>query len=145
MAEFGTKYTQKCVIRQLHHQVVNIMDEGLDLSIRVGWLADSSLMARKIGESKRLLVASSTYAKKHKIPEHPNDLRQDWVHFSMRGATVDFTSPNGEVVYFRKSRINVNSALAISHFISGELGSRHFARKPSKKAISTRRAYPHFT
>ncbi|KPV93367.1 HTH-type transcriptional regulator DmlR [Pseudoalteromonas sp. P1-30] len=105
-------------------QVINIMDEGLDLSIRVGWLEDSSLMARKIGESRRFLVASSKYASKHQPPTHPNDLKQwDWVHFSMRGSTVDFTSPNGEVVCIcEKSRVNVNSALAISHFVSENLG-----------------------
>ncbi|ASM52303.1 hypothetical protein PESP_b0792 [Pseudoalteromonas espejiana DSM 9414] len=74
IAEFVQIYPKVNLSLNYTDQVVNIMDEGLDLSIRVGWLADSSLMARKIGESKRLLVASSTYAKKHKIPEHPNDL-----------------------------------------------------------------------
>ena len=124
IAEFVQTYPKVNLSLNYTDQVINIMDEGLDLSIRVGWLEDSSLMARKIGESKRFLVASSKYASKHQPPTHPNDLKQwDWVHFSMRGSTVDFTSPNGEVVCIcEKSRVNVNSALAISHFVSENLG-----------------------
>jgi DNA-binding transcriptional LysR family regulator len=124
IAEFVQTYPKVNLSLNYTDQVINIMDEGLDLSIRVGWLEDSSLMARKIGESKHFLVASSKYASKHQPPTHPNDLKQwDWVHFSMRGSTVDFTSPNGEVVCIcEKSRVNVNSALAISHFVSENLG-----------------------
>ncbi len=124
IAEFVQTYPKVNLSLNYTDQVINIMDEGLDLSIRVGWLEDSSLMARKIGESKRFLVASSKYASKHQPPTHPNDLKQwDWVHFSMRGSTVDFTSPNGEgVCICEKSRVNVNSALAISHFVSENLG-----------------------
>ena len=124
IAEFVQTYPKVNLSLNYTDQVINIMDEGLDLSIRVGWLEDSSLMARKIGESKRFLVASSKYASKHQPPMHPSDLKQwDWVHFSMRGSTVDFTSPNGEVVCIcEKSRVNVNSALAISHFVSENLG-----------------------
>ncbi len=124
IAEFVQTYPKVNLSLNYTDQVINIMDEGLDLSIRVGWLEDSSLMARKIGESKRFLVASSKYASRHQPPTHPNDLKQwDWVHFSMRGSTVDFTSPNGEVVCIcEKSRVNVNSALAISHFVSENLG-----------------------
>ncbi|ETJ49406.1 LysR family transcriptional regulator [Pseudoalteromonas agarivorans] len=124
IAEFVQTYPKVNLSLNYTDQVINIMDEGLDLSIRVGWLEDSSLMARKIGESKRFLVASSKYASRHQPPMHPNDLKQwDWVHFSMRGSTVDFTSPNGEVVCIcEKSRVNVNSALAISHFVSENLG-----------------------
>lgn len=124
IAEFVQTYPKVNLSLNYTDQVINIMDEGLDLSIRVGWLEDSSLMARKIGESKRFLVASSKYASKHHPPTDPNDLKQwDWVHFSMRGSTVDLTSPNGEVVCIcEKSRVNVNSALAISHFVSENLG-----------------------
>lgn len=124
IAEFVQTYPKVNLSLNYTDQVINIMDEGLDLSIRVGSLEDSSFMARKIGESKRFLVASSKYASKHQPPTHPNDLKQwDWVHFSMRGSTVDFTSPNGEVVCIcEKSRVNVNSALAISHFVSENLG-----------------------
>lgn len=124
IAEFVQTYPKVNLSLNYTDQVINIMDEGLDLSIRVGWLEDSSLMARKIGESKRFLVASSKYASRHQPPMHPNDLKHwEWVHFSMRGSTVDFTSPNGEVVCIcEKSRVNVNSALAISHFVSENLG-----------------------
>jgi len=55
-------------------RVVDIVDEGIDVAIRIGRLADTSFMARKIGEDKRLICAAPAYLARHGTPLHPQDL-----------------------------------------------------------------------
>jgi len=52
----------------------DVVSEGLDAAIRVGQLADSSLVARRIGEQRLVVVASPRYLRKHGEPAHPSDL-----------------------------------------------------------------------
>ncbi|VAW50436.1 Transcriptional regulator, LysR family [hydrothermal vent metagenome] len=57
-----------------HDDYIDLVKEGIDLAIRIGPLADSSLIARKIGTSPRLVVASPEYLVKHGRPKKPGDL-----------------------------------------------------------------------
>jgi DNA-binding transcriptional LysR family regulator len=52
----------------------DVVSEGLDAAIRVGPLADSSLVARRIGEQRLVVVASPRYLRKHGEPAHPSEL-----------------------------------------------------------------------
>lgn len=124
IAEFAHQHPKVALSLSYTDQRMDIINEGLDLSIRVGWLEDSSMMARKIGESKRLLVASKEYVQARIAPQHPSDLKNwDWIHFEMRPTTIDFTSTSGEKVSISEnSRISVNSANALQYFASQQLG-----------------------
>ena len=55
-------------------RVLDMVDEGIDVAIRIGRLADTSFMARKIGEDKRLICAAPSYLARHGTPQHPQDL-----------------------------------------------------------------------
>lgn len=55
---------------------VNIVEEGLDVGVRIGALADSSLVAIPVGSLRRVVCASPQYLRKHGIPQVPEDLRQ---------------------------------------------------------------------
>jgi len=55
-------------------RVVNLMDEGLDVAIRIGDLPDSSLTAVRAGFVRRVVFAAPAYLKKYGRPEHPQDL-----------------------------------------------------------------------
>ena len=55
-------------------RVVNLMDEGLDVGIRIGPLPDSSLRAIRVGQVRRVVCAAPAYLKKHGIPKTPADL-----------------------------------------------------------------------
>ena len=56
--------------------MLNLFEKGYDLALRVGPLADSTLLARKLGQSERILVASKDYIKQHGQPESPTELNQ---------------------------------------------------------------------
>jgi DNA-binding transcriptional LysR family regulator len=55
-------------------RVVNLLDEGLDVGLRIGSLPDSSLRAIRVGQVRRVICASPGYLKKHGAPKTPADL-----------------------------------------------------------------------
>ncbi|HYR67326.1 MAG TPA: LysR family transcriptional regulator [Reyranella sp.] len=55
-------------------RVIDMVEEGVDVAIRIGRLADTSFMARKIGEDKRLICAAPAYLARHGTPRRPADL-----------------------------------------------------------------------
>ena len=55
-------------------RVVNLIEEGIDVAVRIGDLPDSSLMAIRVGHVRRVVVASPDYIEKHGNPEVPDDL-----------------------------------------------------------------------
>lgn len=56
-------------------RVANLVEEGIDVALRVGQLPDSSIMSRTVGEVRRLLVASPTYLERRGTPHTPADLK----------------------------------------------------------------------
>ncbi len=82
---------------QLTDSVLDIVEHGFDLSIRIGTLASSTLRARKLADSPRALVAAPAYIERHGAPASPADLRshncivlgdeQNWVFETAQGKT----------------------------------------------------------
>jgi DNA-binding transcriptional LysR family regulator len=56
-------------------RVVNLIEEGLDAAVRIGRLADSSLVAVPVGQVRRVVCASPAYLRRHGTPRRPEDLR----------------------------------------------------------------------
>ena len=55
-------------------RVVNLLDEGLDVGIRIGQLPDSTLRAIRVGQVRRVVCAAPAYLASHGIPKTPADL-----------------------------------------------------------------------
>lgn len=55
-------------------RVVNLLEEGIDVGIRIGDPEDSSLVAQRVGHIRRLVVASPDWLRRHGVPQHPKDL-----------------------------------------------------------------------
>lgn len=103
----------------LDDRLTDIIDEGFDIALRVSeTLADSSLIARRIGSYSRVLVASPAYLAKNSPITHPHDLLDhDCILFSsaQRTGLWHFTNPaNGKEMAIEVSgRYRVNSSLAM--------------------------------
>ncbi|MCI3946209.1 LysR family transcriptional regulator [Pseudomonas syringae] len=57
-------------------RVVSMLDEGVDVAVRIGALPDSSLTAIPVGSVRRMVCASPAYLAKQGVPQHPDDLRR---------------------------------------------------------------------
>jgi DNA-binding transcriptional LysR family regulator len=68
------RHPQVRVSMQLLDRVVNLHEEQIDVGVRIGDLADSSLVAWRTGAVRRVVVASPAYLRKHGTPRHPREL-----------------------------------------------------------------------
>ncbi len=74
LAEFQNLYPDIEIELNLTNRRVSIVDEGFDLSIRIGQLTDSSMIAKKLTKMRVTVCASPEYLAQHGVPLHPRDL-----------------------------------------------------------------------
>jgi DNA-binding transcriptional LysR family regulator len=112
--DFLERYTKVQVDLRLFDRVVNLVDEGIDVGVRIGKLEDSTLVARPVGSMRRIVVATRSYLRKHGRPKVPADLsHHDCVRFWNGGApTWTFVEGGGEVAIPVRGRFAVNHSLA---------------------------------
>lgn len=79
---FLKKFPETQVELVLHDRHLDLIEEALDLAIRIGPLSDSSLLVRRIGEVRRVVVASPGYLTRHGTPAKPTDLADHDTIFS---------------------------------------------------------------
>lgn len=107
---------------RLTDQAVNLVEEGVELGVRIGELASSTLVARSIGIVEHLIVATPAYLAAHGEPRHPTDLLQHncivYTGFA-KGDRWVFDSEQGRQTIEVPSTLGVNSAdamyLAVRH------------------------------
>lgn len=85
-ALFGARYVTPIVTEYLQRypevsascwfldRVVNMIDEGVDVAVRIGELPDSSLQAARVGRVRRVICAAPQYLERHGTPKTPDDL-----------------------------------------------------------------------
>jgi len=90
----------------LDDALIDLIEERVDIALRVGTLADSALVARKLGNMPRQLCASPAYLAERGWPTHPQDLlRHDWLGgrpggsagAGNTGETLELRGSTGEV------------------------------------------------
>ncbi len=74
IAAYQMTFKETTVSALFVDRVVNLVDEGLDVGIRIGALPDSSLRAIRVGQVRRVVCASPAYLDKHGAPATPADL-----------------------------------------------------------------------
>jgi DNA-binding transcriptional LysR family regulator len=130
----------------LSDRPVDLIEEGIDVALRIAHLDDSSLVARRIGAVRRIVVASPRYLARKGTPRRPEDLaRHDIVLFFNHANSADwrFADPGAkERVVTVKARFQVNRAEAaivaareghgilsvLSYQVAGELADGSLVR-----------------
>ncbi|BBA34986.1 transcriptional regulator, LysR family [Methylocaldum marinum] len=99
---------------------IDLIEEGFDLAIHLDEMRDSSLIARKLGSSQRVVCGSPGYFKKHGIPKTPDDLRK---HNCLTNSSLpprdqwQFSIPGGETTVIKVTgnmEANVADALRMA-------------------------------
>lgn len=90
---------------------VSLLDEGLDVALRIGDLPDSSLAARRVGAVRRMVVAAPDYLARHGRPKTPDDLsRHRLIYASSVDARPAWTFSRGG----RRQALRLAPALSIN-------------------------------
>ncbi|HSW17899.1 MAG TPA: LysR family transcriptional regulator [Ramlibacter sp.] len=107
----------------LSDRMVDLVEEGFDVAVRVARLPSSSLVSRKLSSTRMVLCASPQYLKAHGSPRHPSELAQHQVlayTLFASGETWSFDGPEGPVSVKVAPRMHTNSgdtcrATALGH------------------------------
>jgi DNA-binding transcriptional LysR family regulator len=110
---------------QLTNRFVDLVEEGIDLAIRIGALADSRLIARRLCTNRRILVASPNYLKARGTPKQPSDLAgHECVIFSgwSRATEWKLIGPDGPLTVEVAGRIASNNVDMVTDAAKAGLG-----------------------
>ncbi len=112
LKQFHELYPQVHVQLLLEDRMVNLIDEQIDVAIRVGHLPDSSLIGLRLGEMSWVVCASPEYLKKNGTPKTPTDLLQhDCLYYQNSQSSFNiwsFQGPKGD------ERVSINGSLSIN-------------------------------
>lgn len=126
-ATFGEMYLASAIVEfqelqpaitvdlRLTDRFIRLIDEGVDIAIRIGELEDSSLIARRFSPIRLVTCAAPSYFEKHGVPDQPEDLIQHSciIDTNFRNGPLWPYSVNGEKNNVKvNGRISVNSAAA---------------------------------
>ncbi len=113
ISDFLTRHPKLSINLEITNQFADLVGTSVDLAIRFGELADSSVVARKLGVSHRVLVASPSYLKRKGMPRVVRDIEQhDCILFSSKKGDVIWALQNGR----NRVRLNVSGPIAANNF-----------------------------
>jgi DNA-binding transcriptional LysR family regulator len=113
--EFLVAYPDIDLRLLLSDHVVNLLEDRIDLAIRIGILPDSSMISTRIGTIRHVCCASPSYFDVRGVPRKPSDLRNhDCITFDSFGSprAWRFANGNAEISVPIRSRLTVNTAEA---------------------------------
>ena len=125
LKEFLTRYPEVSIDLVMNDANADLVEEGIDLAIRSGEIADNSLIARKIGVTRRVVVAAPSYLRGKALPKHPADLAaHDCLTFTgiPAGVRWQFESPEGPVSVEVKGRVRTRNSEGIREALLSGLG-----------------------
>jgi DNA-binding transcriptional LysR family regulator len=76
LVEFLKQYPEVEVSAHFLDRNVNLVDEGIDVAVRIGHLPDSSLRALRVGQVRQVLCATPEYLARNGVPQHPAELQR---------------------------------------------------------------------
>jgi DNA-binding transcriptional LysR family regulator len=145
VAAFMEKWPGVEVRLSLSDRMVDLVDEGFDLAVRIGNLPDSTLIARLLAPACMAVVASPAYLAKAGTPDHPDDL----LHHDV---IIDRNKPAPQLLRFTKDeepaevrisgRLTLNGARAAVEAAASGVGIACSPRYASEEALAKGRVVP---
>lgn len=117
LARFAALHPMLQIDLRTSDRIADLVAEGIDVAVRMGWLRDSSQRAVKLGEFAQYLVASPDYLRRAGKPKAPQDLSShDWVALTLLPAPLTWTFTSGQgaeqTLHF-KARVKADSASSL--------------------------------
>lgn len=145
VAEFLKAHSRVDVRLSLADRNVDLIDEGIDVAIRIGALADSSLVTARVGSVRRITCASPGYLRERGIPVQPEDLAShDCITFNVLASPERWSFPTkrGLRSVAVRSRLIVTTAEAAIDAAAAGLGVTRVLSYQAAAAIGEGRLAP---
>lgn len=117
LSRFAALHPDLAIDLRSADRIVDLVAEGIDVAVRMGWLKDSSLRAVKLGEFDQYIVASPDYLRRAGMPGEPEDLAGvEWIAMTRLPTplTWQLTGPDGTVRTVQtRARIKTDSSGAL--------------------------------
>jgi DNA-binding transcriptional LysR family regulator len=113
MSAYLKRYGEVSGELRLEDRMISLVEDGIDLAVRIGHLADSSLVARHVGEMRRIVVASPAYLNARGEPKTPEAIAShDTIQFGSTAGVADWRFLDGgkEVRITYDPRFSSNSS-----------------------------------
>lgn len=128
VADYMRAFPEVNVELTLNDRIVDLVEEGYDVAVRIGRLEDSSLMARRLAPCRFVVVASPDYLARHGVPRVPADLaKHDCVRYMHdEGREIwHYVGPDGpgSVRVHGRLRTNNGEAMRISAVRGGSIAA----------------------
>ncbi len=110
--EFQNRHPKVTLDITLNDRVIDLLEEGYDLAIRIAQLTNSSLISRKLSSTRAVVCAAPAYLQHYGTPQHPADLAAHRILAYSQLATGDvwtFTGPEGMVSVKTRPVLHTNS------------------------------------
>jgi DNA-binding transcriptional LysR family regulator len=104
LREFLDRHPEVNASVLLLDRVTNLVEEGLDLALRIGSMQDTGLEVIEVGQVRRMVVASPAYLRTHGLPERPQDLAQHRIAVSV-GASASLDWSFGDDAHAQSVRV----------------------------------------
>lgn len=126
LAAFAALHPRLEIDLRTSDRVVDMVKEGIDVALRMGWLRDSSLRAAKLAEFEQYVVAAPSYLKRTSHIQRPQDLAShEWIALSLMQSplTWKFSSARGQQRVVRmKARLRTDSVGALRSLVQNGCG-----------------------
>ena len=140
LPQFLTRHPKVAVDLVLTDDSVNLIEDRIDLAIRMGHLADSSLRARRLCGLRRIVVAAPSLLARHGVPAHPQDLSRVpclcWDSARAHLNQWQFTTPSGPYLFEAAGRMRCNAGMAMFQLCRDGVGVMRCAEHLAKPAIA---------
>lgn len=126
LTEFEQRYPDIRLELSMSDTPMDLNGEGLDCAIRVGKLEDSSLIARKIGCLRNVVLASPEYLRRHGAPKSIEDLQHhrciNYVYPNGRSRRWQFDTPSGSIEVDIDAHMLINDGESVLQAVAAGLG-----------------------
>ncbi|OLQ94570.1 LysR family transcriptional regulator [Vibrio ponticus] len=122
LKNFLQAYPELSVDLRFSDSVLDLVEGGFDVAIRISELKDSSLVAKKIAGDPRIVCASPEYLAKYGTPQHPSELTEHNCVLLMGMDHWSFETPQGVVAIKAKGSIRVDNGDAMRDATTDGLG-----------------------
>ena len=125
LLEFALRYPEVSLDMDYTDRRVKLIEEGIDLSIRITRRLDPGDVARKIGTANLLAIAAPAYLARHGQPQHPGELaHHECLGYTASGTTQNWQfMVNGQLETFPvRSRINANNGEVLTDAVAQGMG-----------------------